>query len=245
VLSTSGVDGDGPDIVSEIGVRQIGVRHPEMPSLTPIRAPRVSDQKHLLLIIVAEATHSMPSNSTLTRLWHRQDTAISDSLTLEAVVHGEAKDERVTSCQTSTQLSQSLRNTLVLDGKICGANLVALSGRLGACPRACGPSVSCRVGSSTIVWPHSLRADADSGNTFDAVTNLGAGVGVDVAFHAALVVVDEEARRHKIGYLGFLDGQELECTADGICSAATDLALVVDWWPLIGLAEVDAWRQLG
>jgi hypothetical protein len=216
-----------------------------MSSLTPVRAPRVPDQKHLLVIIVAEATHSVPSNSSLTRLWHRQDTAISDSLTLEAFVHGEAKDERVTSCQTSTQLSQSLRNTLVLDGKIGGGSLVALIGRLGACPRACRPYAGFLVGRSIIVWPHSLRADADSGDTFDAVTNLGAGVGADVAFHAALVVVDEEARRHEIGFFGFLDGQEFECTADGICSAATDLALVVDCWPLVGLAKVDAWRQLG
>ena len=99
-------------------------------------------------------------------------------------------------------------------------------------------------GSLTVVRPHVLRADTLCSHALDTVTDLSTVVRANASFHGSFVVVDEEAGRHEVWDRSFLDNEVFEGTGDGVCCAATDLALIIDGRPGGG-TEVNQGRQFG
>src|SRR6185437_14363742 len=73
-----------------------------------------------------------------------------------------------------------------------------------------------------VIRPETLRRCAQRGHALDPIANLRAGVAFDRAFHRALVVVNEQPRRHELLLL-----IELDCPSNCIGRATAELALVV------------------
>src|SRR5262249_15047563 len=77
------------------------------------------------------------------------------------------------------------------------------------------------------VRPLELGTDAIARDRLDAVANHRAAVDRHRAFDDALVVVDEQARRHEVAH-ALLHAVELDRARDGVGRAAAQVALVVD-----------------
>src|SRR5256884_6223321 len=101
-----------------------------------------------------------------------------------------------------------------------------------------------------VVRPQLLRAEAALGHRLDAIADLRPRVAVDRPFQRALVVVDEESRRHDGMGRAFLALANLKRAGDGIGRARAQLALVVAGWksgPQVRLRRQrlgQEWRRL-
>src|SRR2546430_3543600 len=101
-----------------------------------------------------------------------------------------------------------------------------------------------------VVRPQLFRAEAALGHRLDAIADLRPRVAVDSPFQRALVVVDEESRRHDGVGRAFLALEKLKRAGDGIGRARAQLALVVAGWksgPQVRLRRQrlgQAWRRL-
>ena len=205
---------DRPKIIRKILVEQVHVGESEVSFYTPSRSPRIADDKPLVSVIVADGKDGMASFELFVRFRHRSMSRFCDSRAHEARIDRKPKDERITGGKTSLHLIRDLRNALVEDRFVHHSIVVA----------RCGGFVF-KIGD--FVRPESfgtvsLRADA-----LDPVAYLRAAVGVDCSFHRALVVIDEQPRRHKVFYF-FFHLVELNRGGDGVRRAASELSLVVD-----------------
>src|ERR1051326_7458789 len=90
-----------PEIVAQRVVEEVVERHGEITGLPPSRAPRVADDEAPLVHVVADREDRVSAELGFTRRGHRDDAAVRDGGTLEALVHGEAERERKTGREAS------------------------------------------------------------------------------------------------------------------------------------------------
>src|SRR4051812_30314790 len=171
---------DRPEVHGQLRVGHVRVGHRAVALLPPTPAPRVAHGEALGGVVVADGDDGMAADLPLLRPWHADDTGARHLVALEALVDGEAEDERRSCRETGLKGVQLLGHTSVHDRLVLERLLVTA----GAGPVPEGGDV---------VGPGVLGADAELGHTLDAIAEHGAGVDVDGALHRALVEVDEQS----------------------------------------------------
>src|SRR2546430_5722583 len=130
----------------------------------------------------------MPAHRPLAPTGHRRVARLPDRRRFEALVDGEAEDERISGGEATLHLVDVLEEALVGHGAVELRVGVALRGRLAREP-------------GDVIWPLGLRAHAVAGHRLDAVADHGAAVDRCSALDEALVVINEETRRHEVAEL--------------------------------------------
>lgn len=229
---------DGPEIVRKIFREQIRIRHREVTSFAPARAPRIAHGETLRFVVVAHRENGVAANDSFSRRRHIQHACFANLRALKAVVNGETKNKWITIGQTAFHLREGAVDTLITQGakffRVRVAELRRFLRRLGAR----GPKVGRRVGRSIVIGPFGFRARALFADTLDSIANLSAVVDRHTVLHASFVVINEQTRRDEIGEFLFL-AIELDGRGDRVRGAGTDLSLIVNrraMFAQIGLA---------
>src|SRR5260221_9022183 len=172
----------------------------------------------------------MTSEHALAQLRHRDDTGRGDIWRLEALVHGETEHER----KTASQAREQWRCRLVIEAQVLAHLLLQR--------RAIAPVRRLGREALDVIRPEVLGAEAAFDHRLDAVADLRARVAVDGALEGALVVIDEEPRRHDRRRLPLLLLEELQRAGDGVRGAGAERTLVVARCE--ALAQVDLrWKR--
>src|SRR5439155_26661697 len=204
----------------------------------PGRAPRIPDDKQVCRVVVADGEHGVPPDRALAILGYDDVAGLGRIIAEDALVAGEAEDERKAFGQATAHLA------VVLHEPVIGDRLILLR-RLITCGRGLLDRVlvvALRREGVRVVWPQRFRTGALTVHALDPIADHRAGIRVHTAFHRALIVVDEQTRRHEVRRLTFLHAVELDRRADGVSRAGTDATLVVDGRAM--LAQIDLGRQL-
>ena len=91
------------------------------------------------------------------------------------------------------------------------------------------------------VGPHLLRTNALLRQRFDAIPQLGTGIGLNGIFDDALVVIDEEpAQGHE--RIAILDFEKFKCADQSVGSTRAELLLIFNWRTL--RPQINRSRQL-
>src|SRR6266568_728757 len=220
---------DGPEVGGQAWLDQVRVRDREVAANAPVLAPRVAHQEPLARVVVAHRHHGVTADWPLAPHRHRRMAAPRHGLGFEALVNREAEDEWIAGREAALHLVQVLHQARVLHRAVELGVPVRAQRRLGRELR-------------DVVGPLRLGARSDARDSLYAVADLRAAVRPHRVLDDALVVVDEEARRHEDGEL-LLHLIELDRPADGVRRAAAEGALVVD--RRAPAPEVGARRQRG
>src|SRR6266849_8961745 len=97
-------DSSSPEITRERPLDHIRVGHQEVAVPAPIGTPGVTADELLLRVVVADRRDSVTSKHRFSRLRHRYVAGLGHLLALKALVHREAKHERVARRQTPLEL---------------------------------------------------------------------------------------------------------------------------------------------
>src|SRR4030095_8495751 len=140
----------------------------------------------------------MAAYNAFSWLRHLQHACSRHLRTLEAVVNGEAKNERKTVCETAFHLRKRPINSLITHRAEFFCLLV--TSRRWFLPRFSSgrPEICRRIWWSIVVGPLGFRACALFGYTFYSVANLGAVIQRYAVFDASLVIINEETRRNEV-----------------------------------------------
>src|SRR6516225_5385453 len=174
----------GPEVIGQIGIRQIAIAEREIPAHTPIGSPGIPDQKTLGTVIIAGRQHRVASQHFLVRRGHGRHAGFGYLVAFKALIYCESKNERITGSQTSLHLIEHLRDPLVL--KSFPERSVGICRRR----RFFGKL-------RDVIGPIGLGTCADVANCLYAVANLRPAIGADGVFHGSFVIVDEESRRRE------------------------------------------------
>ena len=156
----------------------------------------------------------MTSDRALRPARHGRVSGAGDGLAFETLIDREPEDERVTGREATLHLVQVRHDALVGDRTVKLGVAVALGG-------------GTRRELRDDVGPLGLRAYPVARHRLDAVADHRAAVAGHRPLDLALVVVDEQTRRHEVPQ-PLLHAIELHRPRDRVGGAAAELALVVD-----------------
>eukprot|EP00429_Kryptoperidinium_foliaceum_P087686 CAMPEP_0176198324 /NCGR_PEP_ID=MMETSP0121_2-20121125/7995_1 /TAXON_ID=160619 /ORGANISM="Kryptoperidinium foliaceum, Strain CCMP 1326" /LENGTH=342 /DNA_ID=CAMNT_0017537173 /DNA_START=305 /DNA_END=1331 /DNA_ORIENTATION=+ len=206
---------DGPEVLREIGVEDVGIGHVEMASVSPMGAPGIPDDEDLALVVVAARLHGMAAHGGVAAApRHGHLAGQHGPAALEGAVHHEAEDDGVAAGDAGLHVLEGLVHAGVLQ------DLVLLGLYVGLLVRAVPEA-------ALVVRPHALGADAVLHHALDAVADVGAGILAHAAFHVALAPVDEQPRRHP-GLEALPELLVLEGGGERVRGATAEAPLVVD-----------------
>src|SRR5216683_1952706 len=103
-----------PEVVRQIGIGDVSIGHHEVALDSPARSPRVSDDEAVLTVVIADCHHRVTAERMLSGRWHRHDSGFRHFWTLEALIYGEAKYERIAVRKAALELRQGLNQPAVL-----------------------------------------------------------------------------------------------------------------------------------
>src|SRR6185437_14944308 len=106
---------DGPEIARKGTIEKIGVGHGAVALHAPIGAPGIARDEALLIVEIADCHHRVAAEELLALLRHRHLAALRDGLAFEALIDGEAKDERKAVSEAGHHLRQMLSYAAVAD----------------------------------------------------------------------------------------------------------------------------------
>ena len=158
---------------------------------------------------------------------HRNNAGISDGLAFKALVNRKAEHKGITLGKAAAHLRDVLNDTRIDRNQV----LLGVTVRIGRRTLA-------KLGD--VIRPIVLGRSAQLGNRLDTIANLRSGILINGAFDHSLVVIDEQARRREFPRALFAL-IELDCGADAVRGAASELSLVVDRRAL--RAQIDRRRQ--
>src|ERR1700688_3093700 len=107
---------DSPEIVGKIFREQIRIRHREVTSFAPARAPRIAYGEALRFVVVAYGKNGVAADDPLFRRRHFQHTGFGNFHALEAVIDSETKNKWIAVGQTTFHLRKRAADTLVTQG---------------------------------------------------------------------------------------------------------------------------------
>src|SRR5438552_13082049 len=84
---------DGPEIVRKIFREQIRIRHREVTSFAPARAPRIAHGEALRFVVVVHRKNGVAADDSFSRRRHFQHACLANLRALKAVVNGEPKNK--------------------------------------------------------------------------------------------------------------------------------------------------------
>ena len=156
----------------------------------------------------------MPAQQLFARSGQVEDPAFGHLLSFKGRVHRETQHKGVAGGEAAPHLREGARNALVTERLVLGGTRVRR-----------GRGLEREL--ADIVRPLGLRADALFGDGFDAVADLGAGVGGNGVFGRPFVVVNKEAGGREVGETLF-EAVEFNGGADGVGGAGAEVALIVN-----------------
>ncbi len=206
---------DSPEVVAEVLVGDVGIRHVAVAAITPISTPAVTHDEALLVVVETNDGDRVTADVLLVLLRHRHHAGLSDLRRFERCEHVETENNREPFLQASLEMLQVLIHTHVLDRAVFQGFGEAIVGRL--------------LGElGDVVRPHVFRADALLTDGLDPSPDFRASILIDRSIQEPFVPIDEQPRRHE----GVLDALfqlvEVITEADGVRGAAAERALVVD-----------------
>ena len=78
-----------PEVIGQVPIRQVIIRHGEIPLHPPLGPPRVAEDESFGRVVVADRQHRMTAYHPFARLRHTDDPALGYLLRLEAFVNFE------------------------------------------------------------------------------------------------------------------------------------------------------------
>ena len=93
---------DGPEIMCQLLLLDVGIRHVEVALVSPIVTPGISHNEYLLGIIIANSSDCMPSPNLITLLWHHHHACLRGFG--KACQDSEAKNKRISMIDASLHL---------------------------------------------------------------------------------------------------------------------------------------------
>src|SRR6266480_963349 len=180
----------GPEIVREVIVRDIIVRHGEIAFDAPVRAPGITNENTFRRVLVARGHHCVAAELFLAGLGQVQLTGSGNLFGLERLINGETEDERVA-------FGEALFHLLQSDDAVIGGDLV-IGGFLITGHRWFSGEPG------DLIRPFLFAAHTELDERFDSIADHRAGVVVDCALHRPFVVVNEQSAQIRHGVAGFL-----------------------------------------
>lgn len=212
---------DSPNVLSQLRIGDVGIRHVEVALVTPTFAPRIPHNEALLEVVIAHSGHGVAATHLVPWLRHDHVPRLGH-VAGEAGQHSEAENEGIAVLDASLQLIQLLRDLGVAhDFALLGQVVATLVGLL------------LEEVMLVVVLPLFLGANAQLLHNFDAITDHGACVPVHTALHIPFVVVDEETAGREICEVciilhHLLVQGEVKGGGQGIGRAASQVSLIED-----------------
>src|SRR5437899_4795254 len=217
---------EGPEVVCQVVVRDVVVRHREITLDAPVRAPRVADEYTLGGVVVTHGYHRVAPELFFAGLRQVQLAGLGNFLGLERLINRETEDERVTFGEALAHLLQT--DDAMIRGNLMIGRLFVARGR-----RFLGEL-------RNLVWPLLFTAHTKLDERFDAVANHRARVVIDRAFHRAFVVVNEQPAQIGDRVTGFLF-KEFQVANQSVGRATAKLPLI--FHRRTACAQIHLWRQ--
>src|ERR1700726_4757570 len=102
---------NGPEIVGKIFREQIRIRHREVTSFAPARAPRIAHGEALRFVVVAYRKNGVAAADPFFRPRHFQHAGFGNFRALEAVINSETKNKWIAVGQTTFHLRKRAADT--------------------------------------------------------------------------------------------------------------------------------------
>src|SRR5262249_11940052 len=91
---------DCPQVIRKIAVGEVSVGHCEVAFDPPVGAPRVAHGEPLVLVVVSDRQHGVPTNNLLARLRHLHRSGVCHLLRFETFVNRKPEHEGISVSQT-------------------------------------------------------------------------------------------------------------------------------------------------
>ncbi len=215
-----------PEIVGEVPIAEVIIRHGKVTLLTPIGAPRVTNQKALPGVVVTHTDYGVATQNLFALSWQIKNTRFRHRRRFERSINSETEDKRETLGQTGSHLVGRC-NPMI------GSNLVLLRRRVTRASRFFFERGD--VIRPLLFWTHALFRER-----LDSVSNKGATILIYCSFDCSLVVVDKQPTEiNKL--LAILYLKKLKCANQGIRGAAPEISLIFNRRTFV--SEINSWRQ--
>ncbi len=207
-----------PEIRGKARIHQVCIGYSEVPFHLPYNSPRVSHNKPLRGVVIADREHGMTAKYSLSWGRHRY-VAILLHGWLEAIIDGKPKDEWIAGGQAPFHLIEIPNQSMVASCLVLESILIAGSWRSLLKLR-------------NVIWPFVFRAVSLLHHTFDTIPDLRPAIRVDGPLHSSLIIVNEESRGYEV-LQSLFHPIEFDCASDGVGCTASQLALVINRWAFI------------